>query len=149
MRSSLRGNPWLFAPIVGSAIGFVTLGVGGRIAMRIVAIAQGQPPAWTFEGTLTVLLLGVGIGAAGALIRAATDRWLPARTPLAVRSAVFALACLLLALRGVSPFTGRTLVIFLPVVAAYAAAIELAWRRMHLPSRAGATAALRGADAAA
>lgn len=132
---SLRRNPWLLALVAGGTAGLIVLGLGGRYAMRLSAIASGRAPDWTFEGTLTVVLLGTGIGAAGALIRAAAARWLPARVPEWPRTALFALACLLLALRGVSPFTTQTLALFMPVVALYAIGVELAWRRWYAPRR--------------
>ena len=129
MHPALRRNRWLFALLTGSVVGVITLGFGGRLAMYGSALATGRAPLWTFEGTLTVLFFGLWIGAAGALLRCAAACWLPAHWPEWVRTSLFAVACLALALRGVSPFTGVTLALFLPVVAAYVLSLELLWRR--------------------
>ena len=129
MRLAIRGNRWLFALGAGSLVGVTMLGAGGRLAMRGVALATARPPAWTIGGTITVLFFGLWIGAAAALIRAALSRWTPARTPEWVRTAIFAIVCLALGLRGVSPFTALTLALFLPVLIAYAATLEVIWRR--------------------
>ena len=137
MHSTLRRSRLLFAIFAGSVAGVLTLGAGGRLAMYAFALATDRPPVWTFEGTLTVLFFGLWIGAAGALLRCAAACWLPERWPEWPRTALFAAACLTLGLRGVSPFTGTTLALFLPVIGAYILTVELLWRRVR-PGQAGA-----------
>ena len=131
MHPALRRNAWLFALVMGSVVGVLVLGGGGRLAMYGFALATGRAPLWTVEGTLTVLFFGMWIGAGGALIRCAAACWLPRRWPEWPRTALFAAACLALALRGVSPFTGVTLALFIPVIAAYVLTVELLWRRVE------------------
>ena len=50
---------WLAGPAVGPVIGLLVLGIGGRVAMRGVALLGGVPGASTVEGAITVLLTGV------------------------------------------------------------------------------------------
>ena len=130
--AALLRKRWLAGPLVGAAIGLPVLGAGGRVAMRGIALLDGVPGAFTVEGTITVLLLGAANGALGGAIRALLD--LGGRLPLAARTALFALACLLLTLRGLRPLDAARLGLFLPLVAVYVAAVELTWRR--LPRRA-------------
>lgn len=125
----LRHHPWIFALIAGGATGLIFLGVGGRVAMRLVAVRAGQPSGWTLGGTMTVLFMGVVSGIGGAAIRAAAEMWLPRRTPQLIRAVVFAVACLLLTLRGLSPVDATRLAFFLPLTLAYVGAFEVVWRR--------------------
>jgi len=46
----------------GLIAGFAVLGIGGRIAMRLVSIAEGQTPKFTTRGTLAVLVVFSIIG---------------------------------------------------------------------------------------
>ena len=125
----LREHAWLFAPAAGSVTGFIFLGVGGRIAMRLFAIHTGAPPSMSLGGTTTVILMGVVSGVGGAAIRAAAATWLPKRLPVWIGSTIFATACLLLTLRGLKPVDAARLTYFLPWVAAYIIAFELMWWR--------------------
>ena len=136
--SALLRKRWLAGPMVGAVIGLVVLGAGGRVAMRGIALLDGTPGAFTVEGTITVLLLGAANGALGGAIRALLD--LGGRLPTAARAALFALACLLLTLRGLKPLDASRLALFLPLVAVYVAAVELTWRRLAARSRIGDSA---------
>jgi len=42
--------------ISGLIAGFAVLGIGGRIAMRLIAMAEGQPLTFTARGTFGVLV---------------------------------------------------------------------------------------------
>src|SRR4026208_393711 len=53
---------------LGSVVGAVFLGIGGRIAMRIFALMQGREPGWTFEGSLTVVFMGAVFGSIGGFL---------------------------------------------------------------------------------
>jgi hypothetical protein len=48
--------------ISGLIAGFAVLGIGGRIAMRLIAMAEGQPPKFSTRGTLGVLMVFTIIG---------------------------------------------------------------------------------------
>lgn len=120
-------NPWVFGPVVGALVGLPILGIGSRIAMRLVAVGTDRPSAFTVEGSLTVIFFGVVAGLAGGAIYAILARFLPRRT--AIRSMIFGAIIVLLTLRGVSPATAFTLSLFLPLTVAYAILIDVIWRR--------------------
>ena len=119
---------WYFGPLVGAAIGLATLGVGGRIAMRAIAMVQGTPGGFSLGGTMTVVLLGAANGALGGVIRAITG--IRGRVPHALRFMLFAAACLALGLRGLKPLDADKLLLFMPVIVLYVLSMELAWRRL-------------------
>jgi len=60
--------------LVAAAIGAIVLGVGGRVLMRIIALATGSGGAFSLEGTLGVLAAGFLYGALGGLILVILDR---------------------------------------------------------------------------
>lgn len=52
--------------LAGLVAGFLVLGVGGRIAMRLTAFTAPEPPQLTVAGTAQVLLAGAAWGAVTA-----------------------------------------------------------------------------------
>ena len=97
-----RGD-WLAGIVLGALLGAAFLGVGGRAAMRVFAIASGVPAGFSIGGSVTVVFLGAVSGAAGG------------------------------ALRGLKPVDTLKLAVFLPVVALFGVAVQLAWCRWYLP----------------
>ena len=130
-----RLEEWLFALAAGAVTGFIILGVGGRIAMRLFALHTGARPGMSLGGTTTVIAMGVVSGVAGAIIRAAAAASLPRQLPAAIGSAIFAIACLLLTLRGLKPVDAARATYFFPLTVAYIIAFELAWRRRKVARR--------------
>ena len=122
----LARNPWVFDPLLGMALGLPILGIGSRIAMRIIAHATNVPPGFSFGDTLTVVSLGVLSGAAGGLIYAVLYRVLRDRT--ALRGVLFGVILTLLTLRGASPFTALTLSLFLPLTLLYGTLLHFVHR---------------------
>lgn len=55
----------------------VLWGIGARIAMRAVALADGGPTEFTIGGTLLILFVGALFGIPLGLLFAAVRRWLP------------------------------------------------------------------------
>ena len=125
----LREHGWLFALAAGAVTGFIILGVGGRIAMRLFALHTGARPGLSLGGTTTVIVMGVVSGVAGAMIRAAAAASLPRHLPAGIGSAIFAIACLLLTLRGLKPLDAARVTYFIPLTVGYIIAFELAWWR--------------------
>jgi len=120
---------------IGAGVGLLVLGVGGRVAMRLIALRNGTPTGLTVGGTMTVVFLGLVSGVAGALLLALSDaaaarltRRRPAARPW-VRRGAFALLLLLVTLRGLRGSPPIGLPMFLPLVAAFGALLELAARR--------------------
>jgi hypothetical protein len=126
-------HAWLAALVLGAVLGALVLGVGGRLAMRGISLWEGRPRQFTVAGTLTIVGFGAAFGTAAAGLRAALDlvfdRWVTARVPQATRAALFAAACLALAVLVLTPLTVHRLVLFPPVVALYVLLFELARRR--------------------
>ena len=76
---------------IGALVGLVVAGLGGRIAMRVVALADDREDFGRFTaggdvvgevtlvGTLFILVLGVGQGVLVAAVYLGMRRWLPTR----------------------------------------------------------------------
>jgi hypothetical protein len=127
MRPKPSLHDWITLTTLGAALGALLLGIGGRMAMSVIALSTGQPPAWTLGGTLAVIALGAASGVAGAVIRLATAWVVP--SPRWVESVLFGLAVAWLTARGLRPVQLLPLALFGPLVAAYAVTLETLWRR--------------------
>jgi hypothetical protein len=123
----LASSAWVFDPLLGIALGLPILGVGSRIAMRVIAHATNVAPGFSLSGTTTVVLMGAVSGAAGGLIYAVLARLLPGRA--VIRGVVFGIILTLLTLRGASPSTPLTLSLFLPLTLIYGALLDYVHRR--------------------
>jgi hypothetical protein len=122
---------------VGAALGTALLGVGGRIAMRVVALSLGQALLLNAGGTLTVIASGAAAGAAGALLHALSrvvTRRIHGPWARPARVTVFAALLALVTARGLSGSPGPTWLFWL-LVAAYGAALDymLSRRAPSLP----------------
>jgi len=128
-----RHRAAFYTVLWGAALGALILGVGGRVAMRLIAEATGGITAFSIGGSLTVLFLGAVSGAIGGMLlvgaRALLRRWPPATT------ITFWLLLLAIALRGLHPVDRLRLLLFLPLVAMFG--VLLQWRtwRYRLPAR--------------
>lgn len=58
----------------GLVCGIIVLGIGGRLAMRLIALASAQPPVFSLGATLEVLAAGAWRGAVGSAIYLAVRR---------------------------------------------------------------------------
>ena len=126
-------SEWTRGPVLGAALGLPILGVGGRLAMRAIALLNGAPSVTTLDGTLTVLLAGLASGVGGGVLYAVLARLLPDRRSL--RALLFALALLLLTLRGLRPVQPHALVFFPPLVLLYGVLFERLWHRRAVERR--------------
>src|SRR5881296_1061325 len=97
----MKLRDWLAGALLGSAAGTLVLGVGGRVAMRGIALLGGQPGTVSLEGTVTVVLLGTLCGAVGALVCVGLQVLLRRRRLLA--GGLFWIFLLLVSLRGLRP----------------------------------------------
>jgi hypothetical protein len=125
------GRTVVASSLWGIGIGAVVLGIGGRIAMRGIAVLSGAPPGFSLGGSGTVVLLGAACGLVGALIlmilRAVlAGRWL-------LQTLLFYTALVLITLRGLRPVDSQRLFLFLPLVLSYAFLLRTLTRRCPRP----------------
>jgi len=116
--------------IRGTLLGFVILGIGSRLLMRVVALMQGTPGVWTFEGTLTVVFLGTvsgfGAGVIYHLLRRFVGRaW--------VRSTAFILICALISWRGVHGVPPYQQAMFMTLALVYLVIVDVMGRLAGSP----------------
>jgi len=123
------GKDWFLAAALGLAIGTIVLGIGGRLAMRGIALVQGQAPGFTIGGTTTVVFLGAVCGLVGSLIFAGLRALMPGSR--IVRGTLFWAILVLLTLRGLSPLDVPKLAFFLPLVIGYGTLLTVAWCRFR------------------
>ena len=120
---------WLFAAALGLAIGTIVLGIGGRLAMRGIALVQGRAPGFTIGGTTTVVFVGAVCGVIGSLLFAGTRALVPGNR--IVRGMLFWLILVLITLRGLSPLDVPKLAFFLPLILGYGTLLTVAWCRFR------------------
>ena len=130
---------WLAGLVAGASLGLVLLGIGARVGMRLFAVASGQAPTFTIEGSIAISLLGALTGALVATVFLALRTALPGHRW--VRGALFCTICGALALRGLHPVTPLKAGLFLPLFLVHGVLLHTFWCRVHLPRsgmRAGA-----------
>lgn len=121
-RLSPRAQAVLLTLIWGLGLGALILGIGGRVAMRVIAVATTRTGAFSLGGTGTVVFLGLASGALAALIllvaRYLFWRWRP------VTTVVFWLVLTAITLRGLRPIDQLRLLTFLPLVALFGVVLQ-------------------------
>ena len=113
--------------VVGTGLGVLVLGGGGRIAMRAVALATDRPLLLSLGGTVTVLASGAAAGAAGGLLRA-VSRTVAQRSggwSTGVRLVLFAALLALVTRRGLHGTPPAQGLAFWPVVFTFGALLEV------------------------
>ncbi|PYP39435.1 MAG: hypothetical protein DMD48_06480 [Gemmatimonadetes bacterium] len=123
----LNWRDWLRYSLIGAGVGAVVLGIGGRLAMRGIAVLSGAPPSFTVGGSLRVVLMGALSGLGGAWILKVL-RFFLARRWL-IQTLLFYAIIVLITLRGLKPVDSQRLVLFLPVVLLYAFLVRVLTRR--------------------
>jgi hypothetical protein len=122
----------------------VILGFSARAGMRVIALAAGQSPIFTIEGSIAVSLLGALTGAAIAAIFLALHTIFPTRRW--ARGVLFWTIVAALALRGLHPVTMLRAEIFLPLFLLHGVLLHVFWNRLYLP-RVRHDGGARGAEA--
>ena len=114
--------------LLGAASGALFLGAGGRLVMRLFALATGRFPTFSVRGALNVVLAGAMAGAVGGLILFALARWLP--KPPWLRGLTFSAVCYLVAIPGFRPPQPLVFALFAPVFLAYGFTVVMLWGRV-------------------
>ena len=109
----------------GTLLGFLILGVGGRLLMRVVAHMEGRVPAFTLEGSTTVVLAGTASGLLAGVIyhllqRFVSEPW--------IRTAAFIAVCELIAWRGVHGQLPLPQLMFMTLALAYLVIVDAVGR---------------------
>lgn len=126
-----RTSDWIAGVLVGALLGALFLGVGGRVGMRVIALAQGQSPSASFEGSLAVVFLGAACGAAIGAIFLVARTLFPQRSSL--RVLFFWTVVGWIVIRGLSPLTAISAVVFMPLFAIHGALLFAYWCRIRIP----------------
>lgn len=104
---------------VGAAVGFLTLGLLGRLAMFGFAQFTDRPNIVTLRGIVSVGFAGSIAGAIAAVLYLLVGRWLVPRAPTIVRGLAFGALTLLVASPGIRPPWPLTFALFTPAFLAY------------------------------
>lgn len=105
--------------LIGAAVGFLTLGLVGRLAMYGFAQFTGRPDIVTLWGVLSVGVAGSIAGIVAAILYLLISRWFLPRTPTLGRGAAFGLMTLLVASPGIRPPRPLTFALFTPAFLLY------------------------------
>jgi hypothetical protein len=120
-------DPWVRAALLGAVLGTIFLGVGGRAAMRVIAVAQGAATGFSLGGSGTVVFLGTVAGIAAGLIYAICRQALKSHVWWA--RLAFGVILLAIVLRGLRPIDGQRLLIFLPLFVLFSLALDRLWQK--------------------
>lgn len=123
---------WFAGLAAGASLGFVLLGIGARVGMRVIAVSSGQAPTFSIEGSIAVSLLGALTGVLIAMVFLLARTTLPTRRWL--RGTLFWAFCGALALRGLRPVTMLNAGIFLPLFLVHGVLLHIFWCRVYLGS---------------
>ena len=105
--------------LIGAAVGFLTLGLFGRLAMYGFAQFTDRPNIVTLRGVLMVGMAGSIAGIVAAILYLLVGRWFLPRTATLVRGAAFGLLALLVASPGIRPPWLLTFALFTPAFLLY------------------------------
>ena len=133
MPSRAAFAPWLRGAVLGAIVGTAFLGVGGRAAMRGVAMAQGAASGFSLGGSFTVVFLGAAAGVAAGLIYVASVKL--TRNRMWWARLLYGFVVLAITLRGLRPLDALRLALFLPLFAAYGIVFDRLWARRSTSAR--------------
>jgi hypothetical protein len=105
----------------GGLLGLVILGIGGRLLMRVIAHMEGRIPAFTIQGSTTVVFAGTVAGLLAGLIYHLLRRFVPKSW---VRTAAFITTCALVSWRGVHGLLPLPQVMFMTLALVYLVIVD-------------------------
>ena len=114
----------------GTILGLILLGIGGRLLMRIIAHMEGRVPAFTLQGSTTVVFAGTVAGLLAGLIYHLLRRFV--RKPW-VRTAAFIAVCELVSWRGVHGLLPLPQVMFMTLALVYLVIVDALGRHSARP----------------
>jgi hypothetical protein len=117
-------------------LGFVILGIGGRLLMRVVAHMEGRAPVFTPEGSVAVAFYGAAAGLFSGFVYYVVSRFIAKPW---LRTAAFIVICGLVSIRGVSGLMPVPQAMFVALALAYLVIVDVLGRRarpVRVPLRA-------------
>ena len=123
-----RGD-WQAGILMGALLGFVILGVGSRLGMTAIAIAENVAPSFTVGGSLTVVGLGTLTGAVVAVLFLASRAAFPHHR--VARTLLFWGLIAAFVWRGLNPVTALKVVVFAPLFLLHGGLLALYWCRVR------------------
>jgi len=118
---------WRDGLLLGTGLGAIILGVGGRIAMRFAAIAVEQDLTFSMGGSAYVVLAGAVTG--GAVAAGYLGIGAIPRIGRAMQLMIFWVGSVALMLAILSPVNARRLQLFVPLTITFVACLQLLWAR--------------------
>jgi len=118
---------WRAGLLVGAALGALILGAGGRLGMRVIAIAQDRAPSFSIDGSIAVTLLGAGAGAVVAVFFLLARAAFPTRR-LGRVSLFWALVAWVV-WRGLNPVGTLNVAVFAPLFLLHGGLLTAWWCR--------------------
>ena len=112
--------------IRATLLGFVILGIGSRLLMRVAAHMDGRAPAWTLEGTVAVIFYGGVAGAFSGLVYYVLQRFVENSL---LRTIAFLAICGLISWRGVHGVAPVQQAMFMALAISYLVIIDVLGRR--------------------
>ena len=112
--------------LTGAVIGFIVLGIGGRLMMRIIAHWEGRVPGFSLSGSLEVLMMGTIAGIIAGALHGVLRRFV---TNDVLRIAVFIVLCIAFTLFGVKNILLRPKILFVAITVIYCVMLELVSQR--------------------
>ncbi len=109
----------------GALFGLIILGIGGRLLMRVIAHMEGRAPAFTPEGSLTVVFAGTVAGTVAGLIYHLLRRFV---AKARIRTAAFIVICELVSWRGVHGLLPLPQAMFMTLALVYLVIIDVLGR---------------------
>lgn len=112
--------------VVGALVGFVVLGIGGRLMMRIIAHWEGRIPVFTPSGTFEIVMMGVIAGLAAGIVHGILQRLIPRAW---IEIVAFLVFCILFTLYGVKDILPRPKILFVAITLVYVILVEIITRQ--------------------
>jgi hypothetical protein len=112
----------LSSTLIGTLLGLLILGGGGRGVMRTIAHWEGRVPVFTVSGTLTILLVATLGGLAAGIVHGLLTKFISSH---AVRVVVFLALCIVFTWYAEIELLPRPRMMFIGLIVVYAIVLDV------------------------